>query len=148
MKTICGFALTMILAFGGQVLWADDITGHDRFLCSIGDVTMCDMAWGCETDTPSRFNIPDFIVFDLEAGLLKTTEASHENRQTPILSMSRDDGQIVLQGLEMGRAFSFNIDEVSGVLTAAASNPGQFSGAFGVCTPLPVVQRGPGTEEE
>ena len=36
----------------------------------------------------------------------------------------------------MGRAFSFNIDEVSGVLTAAASKPGQFSGAFGVCTPI------------
>jgi len=136
MKIICGIALTVIFAFGGQALWADDITGQDRFLCSIGDVTMCTMDWECETDTPSRFNIPDFIVFDLEAGLLKTTEASHENRQTPILSISREDGQIVLQGLEMGRAFSFNIDEVSGLLTASASKAGQFSGAFGVCTPF------------
>ena len=136
MKKICGFALTVILAFAGQALWADDITGHDRFLCSIGDVTMCTVDWECQTDSPSRFNIPDFIVFDLEAGLLKTTEASHENRQTPILSMSREDGQIVLQGLEMGRAFSFNIDEASGALTASASKAGQFSGAFGVCTPI------------
>jgi len=136
MKTICGFALTMILAFGGQAVSADDITGQDRFLCSIGDVTMCNMDWECETDSPSRFNIPDFIIFDLEAGLLKTTEASHENRQTPILSISREDGLIVLQGLEMGRAFSFNIDEASGVLTAAAAKAGQFSGAFGVCTPV------------
>ncbi len=126
----------MILAQGGQALWADDITGQDLFLCSIGDVTMCTVDWECETDSPSRFNIPDFIVFDLEAGLLKTTEASHENRQTPILAISREGGQIVLQGLEMGRAFSFNIDEVSGELTAAASKPGQFSGAFGVCTPI------------
>ena len=136
MKKVCGFALTVILAFGSQALRADDITGHDRFLCSIGDVTMCTVDWECQTDSPSRFNIPDFIVFDLEAGLLKTTEASHENRQTPILSMSRKDGQIVLQGLEMGRAFSFNIDEASGALTASASKAGQFSGAFGVCTPI------------
>jgi hypothetical protein len=139
MKKGCGFALTVILAFGSQALRADDITGHDRFLCSIGDVTMCTADWECETDLPSRFNIPDFIVFDLEAGLLKTTEASHENRQTPILSITREHGLIVLQGLEMGRAFSFNIDGSSGVLTAAAAKAGQFSGAFGVCTPLPVA---------
>ena len=53
---------------------------------------MCNIDWECETNSPSRFNIPDFIEFDLEAGLLKTTEASHENRQTPILSVSREDG--------------------------------------------------------
>jgi len=128
-------ALTLVLASPPAV--ADDLTGHDRFLCSIGDVTMCNVDWECETASPSRFNIPDFIVFDLEAGLLKTTEASHENRQTPILHVSREDGLIVLQGLEMGRAFSFNIEEATGVLAASAARPGGFSGAFGVCTPLP-----------
>ena len=128
-------ALTLMLASSPVV--ADDLTGHDRFLCSIGDVTMCNVDWECETASPSRFNIPDFIVFDLDAGLLKTTEASHENRQTPILRVAREDGLIVLQGLEMGRAFSFNIDEVTGVLTAASARPGVFFGGFGVCTPLP-----------
>ena len=128
-------ALTLVLASSPVV--ADDLTGHDRFLCSIGDVTMCNVDWECETASPSRFNIPDFIVFDLEAGLLKTTEASQENRQTPILHVSRKDGLIVLQGLEMERAFSFNIDEATGVLAASVARPGGFSGAFGVCTPLP-----------
>jgi len=128
-------ALTLVLASPPVV--ADDLTGHDRFLCSIGDVIMCNVDWECETASPSRFNIPDFIVFDLEAGLLKTTEASQENRQTPILHVSREDGLIVLQGLEMGRAFSFNIEEATGVLAASAARPGGFSGAFGVCTPLP-----------
>ncbi len=128
-------ALTLVLA--SSLVVADDLTGHEQFLCSIGDVTMCSVDWECETDSPSRFNIPDFIVFDLEAGLLKTTEASHENRQTPILHVSREDGLIVIQGLEMGRAFSFNIEEATGVLAVAATRPGGFSGGFGVCTPLP-----------
>ncbi len=128
-------ALTLVLASPPVV--ADDLTGHDRFLCSIGDVTMCNVDWECETASPSRFNIPDFIEFDLDAGMLKTTEASHENRRTPILHVTREDGLIVLQGLEMGRAFSFNIEEDTGLLAAAAARPGGFSGAFGVCTPLP-----------
>ena len=132
---ILSMALTIVLA-SSQVV-ADDLTGHDRFLCTIGDVTMCDRDWECETGSPSRFNVPDFIEFDLDAGLLKTTEASHENRQTPILHPTREDGLIVLQGLEMGRAFSFNIDEATGVLTASAATPGVFFGAFGVCTPMP-----------
>ena len=92
----------------------------------------------CESGPPSQFNIPDFIVVDLEARLLKTTDASQENRQTPILHLTREDGLIVLQGLEMERAFSFNIDEASGTLTAATARPGLFVGAFGACTPLPV----------
>ena len=85
-----------------------------------------------------EFNVPDFIEVDLEAGMLKTTEASEENRQTPISRIIREDGLIVLQGLEMGRAFSFTIEEAGGTMTAVAARNGLFVGAFGVCTPLPI----------
>ncbi len=128
-------AVTLVMTSAAAV--ADDLTGHEKFLCSVGDVTMCNANWECETASPSWFNIPDFIEVDLEAGLLKTTKASRENRQTPILHVTREDGLIVLQGLEMGRAFSFNIEEATGVLAVAATRPGGFSGGFGVCTPLP-----------
>ena len=69
---------------------------------------------------------------------LSTTEASGENRRTPIRHLTREGGMIVLQGFEMERAFSFNIDEATGVMTAAVARPGLFVGAFGACTPLPV----------
>jgi len=117
---------------------ADDLTGADRFLCAPGEVTVCAMNGECTSGPPWEFNVPDFIEVDLEAGLLKTTEASGENRQTPIPRIVREDGLIVLQGLEMGRAFSFNIDEASGTMTAVAARNGLFVGAFGVCTPLPI----------
>jgi hypothetical protein len=39
-------ALTVVLASSPVV--ADDLTGHDRFLCSIGDVTMCTVDWESE----------------------------------------------------------------------------------------------------
>jgi hypothetical protein len=134
---ILGLALALTVAVLGGMADADEIAGEDQFICSIGEVTMCDVDDGCETGPPWQFNIPDFIVFDLEARLLKTTEASHENRQTPILELTREDGLVVVQGLEMGRAFSFNIEEASGILSASAARPGSFSGAFGVCTPIP-----------
>ena len=64
---------------------ADDLTGAKRFLCAAGEVTVCTMEGECASGPPWEFNVPDFIEVDLEAGLLKTTEASQENRQTPIL---------------------------------------------------------------
>jgi hypothetical protein len=139
MKTISELMVGAMLAmFAAMPVAADDLTGADRFLCASGEVTVCAMDGECTTGPPWEFNVPDFIEVDLEAGLLKTTEASEENRQTPITRIIREDGLIVLQGLEMGRAFSFNIEEASGTMTAVAARNGLFVGAFGVCTPLPV----------
>ena len=126
------------LMFAAAPAAADDLTGADRFLCAPGEVTVCAMDGECASGPPWELNVPDFIEVDLEAGLLKTTEASDENRQTPIPRIIREDGMIVLQGLEMGRAFSFYIDVASGEMTAVAARDGFFVGAFGVCTPLPV----------
>jgi hypothetical protein len=139
MKTTIELMVGAMLAmFAAMPVAADDLTGADRFLCASGEVTVCAMDGECTTGPPWEFNVPDFIEVDLEAGLLKTTEASEENRQTPITRIIREDGLIVLQGLEMGRAFSFNIEEASGTMTAVAARNGLFVGAFGVCTPLPV----------
>jgi len=138
MKTILRLAGAVALLFVAMPSAADDLTGADRFLCTAGEVTVCAADGDCESGPPSRFNVPTFIVVDLEAGSLKTTQASQENRQTPILHITREDGLIVLQGLEMERAFSFNIDEASGMMTVATARPGMYVGAFGVCTPLPV----------
>ena len=139
MKTVSELIFgAMLVMFAATPAAADDLTGADRFLCAPGEVTVCAMDGECTSGPPWEFNVPDFIEVDLEAGMLKTTEASEENRQTPIPRIIREDGMIVLQGFEMGRAFSFNIDEASGEMTAVAARDGLFVGAFGVCTPLPV----------
>jgi hypothetical protein len=139
MKIVSQLILGAMLAmFAAMPVAADDLTGADRFLCAPGEVTVCAMDGECTSGPPWEFNVPDFIEVDLEAGLLKTTEASEENRQTPITRIIREDGLIVLQGLEMGRAFSFNIEEATGTMTAVAARNGLFVGSFGVCTPLPV----------
>jgi hypothetical protein len=139
MRIFPGFILgVMLVIFAVVPAAADDLTGADGMLCAPGEVTLCAIDGECTNGRPWEFNVPDFIEVDLEARLLKTTEASGENRQTPILHIVRQDGMIIMQGFEMGRAFSFNIDEASGTMTAAAARNGLFVGAFGVCTPLPV----------
>jgi hypothetical protein len=115
---------------------ADDLTGASRFLCAPVQATLCIEDGECVVDLPWNVNIPQFIEVDLEAKRLATTEASGENRATPIEHLRRVDGNIVFHGFEMGRAFSWVIDEASGRVTAAVATDGIAVAIFGACAPL------------
>lgn len=143
MWKIYGIAVVLVLTLPGQSALADDLTGSSRFLCAAVQATACFEDGDCGIDLPSNLNIPAFIEVDLEAKRVSTTVASGENRQTSIEHLSRRDGTIVLQGFEMGRAFSFVITEQTGQVTVAVATEGQAVAVFGSCTPL-TETAGPG----
>lgn len=127
-------ALTLMLASAPSP--ADDLTGSSNMLCTAVQATGCYEDGECITGPPWKWNIPQFVVVDLEQGELRTTKASEENRKTPIKNTERDDGQIFLQGVEEQRAFSLVIDEGSGTASFAVATDGLAVVAFGACTPL------------
>ena len=129
------FLVTLLLCLPA-VAQADDLSGADRILCTAVQVTHCTETGECATDLPWNLNVPQFIEVDLGAKTLATTAASGENRATPIAQMYREEGLIVLQGLENGRAFSFMISEQTGAATVAVARQGLAVSVFGACTPL------------
>jgi len=142
MKTVKAFRMlvltAMLFASLATNLWADDVTDADRLLCASIEATRCDLD-GCTTDDPVMLNIPQFLVIDLVNKRLETTAASGQNRSTPITTVAREDGDVFIQGIEGGRAFSFVIHEASGELNAAvAASGGTSTAVFAACTPLPV----------
>jgi len=88
-------------------------------------------------NTPEGANIPQFVTIDLGAKLVSTTPASGENRSTPLESVRREGGLIVLQGLQNGRAFSFVIGEKSGRASVAIAREELVLAVSAACTPLP-----------
>ena len=116
--------------------WADDVTKANRILCTAIQATSCNEETDCVTDTPASFNVPQFIEIDLVAKLLSTTKAAEEQRQSPIRTLTREDGLIVVQGLELGRAYSLVINESTGRLSAGVARDGITVSVFGACTPL------------
>lgn len=118
-----------------QITVADDVHGADVMICASVEVSVCSLD-GCEVGTPWLWDIPQFIEVDLKAKRLSTTAASGENRATPINNLERKDGLIFLQGVENGRAFSFVINEETGVLSAAVAREELTVSVFGACTPL------------
>ena len=135
MKTRC-FAMALLIALVAPVLMADDVTGASKLLCTSVEATSCRDDGDCITDVPWSFNIPQFIEVDIAGKMLSTTKASDEVRQSPIQSLVRIDGAMVIQGLEQGRAYSFVINNKSGRLSAAVARDGITVTVFGACTPI------------
>ncbi len=137
MRAVGNVIVGLAVALAASGLWADDLTGVNQFLCASVQVTACAEGGDCSIDLPWNLNVPDFIEVDLDARTLSTTAASGRNRSTPIEHLTRQDGVVVIQGFEMGRAFSFVITEETGRVAVAVATEGRAVAMFGSCTPLP-----------
>ena len=124
-----------LAAIGASAARADDLTGQQRFLCTAGQVTLCYSDGDCDKGSAWDFDVPQFIEVDLVQKRLSTTKASGQSRTTPIVNLQRDAGQVVLQGYENKRAFSFLIDEKTGWMTVAVARRDIAVTVFGACTP-------------
>jgi len=127
-------ALLTLFAISFPV-YADDVSGERHLLCTTLHSDFCLANEGCATVEPTDLNIPRFIRVDAKERKLATTVASGENRETVADSSSRSGGQLVLQGVEAGRAYSLFIDEASGHATFAAASDGFSVAVFAACTP-------------
>lgn len=115
---------------------ADDVSGAERLLCSTLRATACGSDAACESVAPAEINVPQFVQVDLAGKQLSTTPASGEQRRTPLQTVRREPGQLVLQGYEQGRAFSLVIDEATGNASFASAGSGRGVIVFAACTPL------------
>jgi hypothetical protein len=129
--------LAMLGLGGAALLRGDDVTGKDRLLCAAVHVTQCTPDAECRSATPWELNVPQFVEVDLKNKTTTTTKASGENRSSPIGNVSREGGLIVFQGLQNGRAFSFVIQESSGLASVAVAGEDLTVSIFGACTPAP-----------
>ena len=119
----------------GAVL-ADDVTGSDSLLCYGLSAARCETGEACESVAPWKLNIPDFVKLDLRGKRIQTTAASKDNRETPVQTVQRSNGTILLQGQQGERAFSWLITETSGEGTLSVAGVGQGVTIFTVCTPV------------
>ena len=128
----------LTMAFAGILIsglaLADDIRGVDEIICAATQVQICIENDTCYATTPTDLDVPNFVVINTKKKTISTTEASDLNRSTAFTSVVRADGLIYLQGIEGGRAFSFVIDDATGLMTVAVSRDGFAVSVFGACT--------------
>ena len=137
MKNRVGFwVMILLITVLPTAASADDVKDAEAILCTAVQATVCHLEGDCEIGAPWSWNIPQFIEIDFAQKMLRTTRASGENRQTPFKNIEREAGLIFLQGVERGRAFSFTIEEDTGLASIAVARNGMTVSVFGACTPL------------
>lgn len=128
-------AVALVFLIAPAAVLADDLTGVKRFVCAPVQVNICYEDGSCVAALPWDVNVPQFLEIDLKQKRIGTTEASGQNRVTPIQSMSEEGDAIFLQGVENGRAFSFVINKSSGIMSVAVAREYLTVTGFGACTP-------------
>lgn len=126
--------LTVGLLISSSLL-ADDITDSDSLLCYGWSASVCRIEGECEITMPYQLNMPDFLRLDLNARVARTTETAPESRETEIQMLERENGNIILQGRQNERAFSWVILEETGEGTLTMSTLDEGITVFTVCTP-------------
>jgi len=114
---------------------ADDLSNSRQILCSVQNVSVCQSDGTCTAAIPSDLNIPQFIEIDTKTGMLATTAASGENRQTAASQVSRTDDHLLINGDQSGRVFSLLIQESTGQASFASVADGDAVIIFAACTP-------------
>jgi hypothetical protein len=121
---------TVIWSLSSQV-GAADFDGSKPLLCATIDAHFCDEGEVCYRALPSFLGAPDFV----RINFAKKTIVGSQQRSTAIRYMEPGNGQLLLQGTELGYGWSIALDTKTGALSATLVNREDVFVMFGACTP-------------
>lgn len=130
---ICWLMLLALVGAGSA--FGDNLSGAKHVLCTSVRAMECYADGGCIEGEPEIWNVPRFVRVDWDQKALSTTEASGENRTTPIERAERDGDRVFFQGAEEGRAFSVTLNESTGLASTGIAMDGHVVSVFSYCTP-------------
>ena len=122
-----GWAAIFVLNCAGA--WAGDFDGSKPLLCATIEGHACDPGAACERALPADLGAPRFLSIDFTKKII-----SGPIRATPIVSMNKSQSQILLQGTELGYAWTVVLDTDDGEITLTLANRHDALVLFGDCT--------------
>ena len=106
-----------VLAGLGSVASAEaaPLDGSAPMLCSLASVVECPARGECTRSVPDGVNVPSFVRVNVGARQLSTVDGG---RTSPVANVARENGHLMLQGMQNARAWGIAIDETSGQMSA------------------------------
>jgi len=130
---ILACSIIVSLLFLSHQAWAEDsYDGTKPLLCASIEAIICEPGEPCEKDLPERLGAPQFMKVDFTK-----KEIIGPKRTTAIRLMEKTDGQLMLQGFELGMGWTFAIDRTNGKMMSTLIGAETAFVVFGACTPLP-----------
>jgi hypothetical protein len=129
MRTLAYLASVALMAAAALPAAAGDFDGSKLLICAPVEAIDCSAGNGCEKSTPDEVGAPAFMRIDVGGKVVRGPK-----RTSPIQLLEKTDEQLLLQGTELGYAWTLVIDQETGKMSATlASREGTFV-LFGPCT--------------
>jgi hypothetical protein len=130
--------MTRFLHLGAALAWlaagtafASDFDGSKLLICAPVEAMDCAAGEACTKGRPDDIGAPNFLRIDFAQKMIVGPK-----RTTPIVFMDKSNNQILLQGTELGYAWTLALDQENGTMTATMVNREEVFVLFGSCTPL------------
>jgi len=129
-----GLGVTLAcLALVAPAAAAGKYDGSKPMLCAVSAVSECTANGKCEPSAPQTGNnLPNFLRVDVKGRVLTDNEGS--GRKTEIKVSTIVDGQLMLQGMENGKAWSMVISSEGGRWGGSIVEDDGLIAVFGACT--------------
>lgn len=109
---------------------AADFDGSRPLICAPVEAMDCTTGLDCIKGQPLDIGAPQFMRIDFEKRVVVGTE-----RTTPFLHFEDTNGQLLLQGTELGFGWTLVIDQTTGNLFGSLANRNGIFVLAGACTP-------------
>jgi hypothetical protein len=107
-----------------------DFDGSKRLICATVDAHACDPGEACLRGLPDDIGVPRFMRIDF-AG--KTIAGPKRTTQIRYIDTSAD--QVLMQGTELGYAWTVVLDKADGSMSMTLVSRDDTFAVFGYCTP-------------
>ena len=125
-------------AFTGASLstMAAALDGSVPLLCAVTGTVSCDAQRDCIEGPAEAVNLPVFLKIDVPNKVAQSVRFGGEERTSESLSMHKEDGSLVLIGVDQGAGWSTAIGGSDGKFTLSVSGAAGIGYiAFGACIP-------------
>ncbi len=125
-----------VLAAASVTANAQGFDSSQPLICASMEAYDCGPGSDCVRGTADSIDAPQFIRLDFEQMVARATRAGGEERTAKIESMTREEGKLILQGVQLGLGWSMTIAQNGGAMTLTAAGDQVVFVIFGACTPL------------
>ena len=101
-------------------------------LCSVLKTIDCPMDEKCWRGSAKDLNFPQFVTLNFAEKIISGKLHDGQKKTATIDKIIRNDGKIILQGMEM-RPWNLTLLEATGEFSASATDENKVLGIFGAC---------------
>ena len=131
MTTTFRIALATLALGAAWASAAADFDGSKTIICAPVEAMDCTAGAGCTKGVPDDIGAPAFVRIDF-----KDKTVIGPKRSTPIVAIEKNEAELLLQGSQIGYAWSIAIDQQEGRMSATLTDHTGVFVLFGSCTPL------------